>query len=188
MAQTERQRRALRESNERSRERAREDIREALLQLMEAGDYDAIRTTDIIRRAGVARSAFYRNYYTKRDVLDDALLVANADFDGAVPEDVLGNWRLVFEHIERHARLYRLLRKAGLTDIVLDNMNAREVPEGLRPEFLMWNGMIYNVALSWLDGGMRETANEMLGRVARTLAAMAGRMGTVPPATGGTLS
>jgi len=61
----------LTENNRRSHERVRFYIQEALLLLMEEKDYDKIKITDIINKAGVSRSAFYRNYYWKKDILVD---------------------------------------------------------------------------------------------------------------------
>ena len=70
MNQTEMNRRnALRLSNEESNRLTRECIEAALIILMKENDYQSISITDIIRKAGVSRSAYYRNYSSKEDIL-----------------------------------------------------------------------------------------------------------------------
>ena len=44
-------------------------IYEALIQLMEKKDYKDITITDITRKAGVSRMAYYRNYADKDEIL-----------------------------------------------------------------------------------------------------------------------
>ena len=58
----------LEDNNRKSHERACLYIQEALLLLMEENDYEKIKITDIIKKSGVSRSAFYRNYFWKKDM------------------------------------------------------------------------------------------------------------------------
>ena len=62
-------RNALRLSNAESNRLTRECIESALLILMEDKDLEDISITSIIKRAGVSRSAYYRNYSSKEDIL-----------------------------------------------------------------------------------------------------------------------
>jgi len=48
-----------------------EDMTDALLLLMESKPYDTISVTDITKKAGVSRMAFYRNYEIKDDIIDE---------------------------------------------------------------------------------------------------------------------
>lgn len=54
-------------------ELAKECIYTALLQLMEIKSYESITITDIVKRAGVSRMAYYRNYSSKDDILVNKL-------------------------------------------------------------------------------------------------------------------
>lgn len=57
------------ENPQSSHELAVESIYEALVQLMEIKPYEEISITDICKRAGVSRMAYYRNYGSKDEIL-----------------------------------------------------------------------------------------------------------------------
>ena len=102
----------LEDNNRKSHERARLYIQEALLLLMEENDYEKIKITDIIKKSGVSRSAFYRNYYWKKDILVDMCSRISLENDKIiVTDDVMKNWEALFEHIKRHERFYALMEK-----------------------------------------------------------------------------
>lgn len=172
MSQTQTQKVALQKANASSHERLCEDIRQALLSLMKKMSYDEIRTTDIIKAAGVSRSAFYRNYYLKSDVLNDIYSRINLEFSGNDPDEIYGNWERIFRHIEHNASFYQLLVKNGLTGMVLDRINQRELREDYN-EYLLWNGMIYNICLDWIKGGMDKSPEDMMVTVKTALTSIA---------------
>ena len=153
----------LEDNNRKSHERACLYIQEALLLLMEENDYEKIKITDIIKKSGVSRSAFYRNYYWKKDILVDmSSRISLEDDKIIVTNDVMKNWEALFEHIKRHERFYALMEKNGLTGFLLDDMNKGCF--GLDEstfEPILWNGMIYNVCREWIKNGMKETPEEM---------------------------
>lgn len=175
MRQTDKQKRALKEANEKRHERLCADIRHALLSLMDRMSYDEIRTTDIIKEAGVSRSAFYRSYYLKTDVLNDIYARIFIDFEQNNPADYFENWEKVFEHIEKNAHFYQLLMKNGLMGTALDQLNQMEPHENY-DEFVLWNGMIYNVCLLWVKGGMIKSPSEMLSSIKMALLSIAGNV------------
>ncbi|MBR5113246.1 MAG: helix-turn-helix transcriptional regulator, partial [Clostridia bacterium] len=59
----------LRLSNEESKKITRESIVTALVLLFADKPYEKITVTEIVKKAGVSRTAFYRNFNTKEDVL-----------------------------------------------------------------------------------------------------------------------
>jgi len=69
---------------------------------MHTKKYDAITVSDIIRRSGVSRSGFYRNYKSKDEVLDEIALRLKERLDkgeGTWSDDVREYVRNVFEMI-----------------------------------------------------------------------------------------
>ena len=161
----------LEDNNRKSHERVRLYIQEALLLLMEENDYEKIKITDIIKKSGVSRSAFYRNYYWKKDILVDMCSRISFEDDKIiVTNDVMKNWEALFEHIKRHERFYALMEKNGLTGFLLDDMNKGhfELDESTF-EPILWNGMIYNVCREWIKSGMKETPQEMTDFIKRQL-------------------
>ena len=70
MMQTElAKREVLRLNNQESNNLTRECISMALMYLMSEKPYESISISEIAKRAGVSRTAFYRNYQTKDDVV-----------------------------------------------------------------------------------------------------------------------
>ena len=53
---------ALQQSNEEANRLTRECLRIAVLQLSGSKSFDAMTVTEVAKRAGVSRTAFYRNY------------------------------------------------------------------------------------------------------------------------------
>ena len=61
----------LKMSNAESNMFTKDCIRTALLSLMATEMFEQITVTAIIKRAGVSRGGFYRNYKSKEDVLEE---------------------------------------------------------------------------------------------------------------------
>ena len=59
----------LRLSNEESNRITRECLQTALVYLLKDKKLEAITITELVKRSGVSRTAFYRNYNTKEDIL-----------------------------------------------------------------------------------------------------------------------
>ncbi|GCF11601.1 TetR/AcrR family transcriptional regulator [Dictyobacter arantiisoli] len=88
-------------------------LREALLDLIEERGFDALTVSEIIERAMVSRTAFYRHYQDKYDLVEQifeeamsALLNAVGELGQEHPAEI---WVTFFEHIAVYARLYRAL-------------------------------------------------------------------------------
>ena len=127
------------------------------------------------KKAGVSRSAFYRSYYLKSDVLHDIYSHINMEFSEIDPVNLFSNWEQIFRHIESNSRFYTLLVNNGLMGLVLDRLNQRMLQEDYN-EFILWNGMIYNVCLEWIKGGMKESSDEMMSTVKTALSSIAAKI------------
>ena len=46
-------------------------IKTAMLELLSKQSYDKISITELVKRAGVSRTAFYRNYTSRDELIDD---------------------------------------------------------------------------------------------------------------------
>ncbi|MBO0793061.1 MAG: TetR/AcrR family transcriptional regulator [Ktedonobacteraceae bacterium] len=103
--------------------RTRKLLREALLELIEERGFDALTVGEIAERAMVSRSAFYRYYRDKYDlverVFEEAMQILLSDV-GHRSHDSLSHldlgkvptperWVKLFEHFAEYERLYRIL-------------------------------------------------------------------------------
>ncbi len=59
----------LRKANQESHVLTVDSIQDAMIVLVNAKSFESISISDICQKAGVSRTAFYRNYDTKEDVL-----------------------------------------------------------------------------------------------------------------------
>ena len=123
MEMTEKHRETLKRNNEESKRTTREAIKDALFILMKNRDYEEIRITDIIRKSGVSRSAFYRNYHTRDEVLLDGIGDMNDLLIQNFSQDVEENWRNYIQIIRKNRAKFELLIKAHREWFLLDNLN-----------------------------------------------------------------
>lgn len=60
----------LYQSNKEANQITRESIETALLHLMEKKELTQISISELVKKAGVSRNAFYRNYKSKEEILE----------------------------------------------------------------------------------------------------------------------
>ncbi len=61
----------LHQSNKEANQLTKESIETALLFLLENKDLKQISVSELVRKAGVSRNAFYRNYKSKEEILEN---------------------------------------------------------------------------------------------------------------------
>lgn len=94
--------------------RTQEALIEALLTLLAVKNYDEISINDIVERANVGRSTFYKHYHDKDDLLRNGferaldMLIQHVRFGEANQEFQLDTTPL-FRHAKGHYELYRTL-------------------------------------------------------------------------------
>ncbi|MBZ0304115.1 MAG: TetR/AcrR family transcriptional regulator [Anaerolineae bacterium] len=106
-------------------------LREALVELIEERNFDALTVGEITERALVSRAAFYRNYQDKFDLVEQIFAEAMQALFDAVSQPGTEHppeiWVRFFEHIAEYERLYRaLLGRKGSPWFVL-KMRARMI-------------------------------------------------------------
>ncbi len=109
----------LKLSNEEINRITKDSIQEALVYLLSKKDINDISVTEIVNKAGVSRTAYYRNYQSKEDILKDfSMNVFNLIFSQLDREDFAKdpkNWyRFIFTQIKNNARIVKLVVKARL--------------------------------------------------------------------------
>ena len=153
---------------------AKECIVTALVELMKIHDYDSITITDIAKKAGVSRMAYYRNYTSKDDILNKYIEEVGESIhqmileshSSSVPYDY---FYALFEQLGRYSDLAIVAYRAHLGELILSalikNMFLTFPPvvdtpmERYRRFFLA--GGFYNVFIQWLKGGLRESPSVM---------------------------
>ncbi len=93
--------------------RMQKSLREALIDLIEERGFEALTVGEIIERALVSRSTFYRNYRDKYDLVEQIFAEAMGALFNTFSEPGTEHppqiWVKFFEHIAEYERLYRAL-------------------------------------------------------------------------------
>lgn len=159
-------------------------LREALLDLIEERGFDALTVSEIIERAMVSRTAFYRNYQDKYDLVErifeevmHTLMSALGNFG---PERPPQQWVSLFEHVAQYERLYRVLlggkgspwfvlkMRASLAELVKEHAlvpnkqpitDRRVFVNGFLPTLLA--SLFVDAIIWWLEQGRPYSPGEM---------------------------
>lgn len=160
----------------------KDSLTEALLLLMETTEYSQITITDIAKKAGVSRMAYYRNFDTKEEILKYYFdrscyeLYATTDLTTDIP--LINS---TFQHIyilftEKEAVIFAL-KKANLTTLLLDyfdkiviagtkfvlesSTNIITPPQSDYHTYFV-SGALYNFFMKWFESGMNESYGEIM--------------------------
>ena len=160
----------------------KDSLTEALLLLMETTEYSQITITDIAKKAGVSRMAYYRNFDTKEEILKYYFdrscyeLYATTDLTTDIP--LINS---TFQHIyilftEKEAVIFAL-KKANLTTLLLDYFdkiviagtkfvlesctNIITPPQSDYHTYFV-SGALYNFFMKWFESGMNESYEEIM--------------------------
>ena len=145
-------------------QRVKGAITDALFSLMQEQPLDRITITDVIRRAGVARISFYRNYTSKedvlvtlvRDVLDEYRTEADYDLaDYTSRANVVHAFRCFQQYKSYALNLYH----SGFCAMLLEELNrfhveiAGNMParSPKRYQLYAFIGALLNTAIVWLE-------------------------------------
>lgn len=173
----------LSDSNKTKRNRfTRMCIGEALISLMEQQDYDSIKISDIVAKAGISRMTYYNYYHSKTDILEDYLQEVVAKYlRSAADEEAqnkIGGFQ-DYEHIlhalnffDQYANFFLTLVHAGLYSVIINAVNQFMVDQVLpiypRSVYRLYyySGALLNTFLKWEEGGKVEPAEEIAEIVA----------------------
>ncbi len=164
---TEKQKETLKQNNIESNRVTREAIQGALYFLMEKNDYDQITMTDIIKKSGVSRSALYRNYKTKEDIIYDIVNEFMEQFGIQQSNSLYKNWRFGFQFFLDNKKSLDVIVKAKMEHILLDKINENLVFDADIPDIVqaMNNGLIFNILMYWTKCGMPDHPDNAAGQI-----------------------
>lgn len=158
----------LRLSNEESNKVTRECLRIAMFKLMGEFEFEKITITEICKRAGVSRLAFYRNYGTKEELVTDMCRSVFQELETSLSSERFRTDRedwytRFFQTIRDNSEYFRIYLDANLKlsdGIILESV----YPTASVEEHYMRaasEGAFLNVLTDWFMGGMKEMPEEM---------------------------
>lgn len=160
--------------------RVKTNITEALFALMHEKSISEITVTELIKKAGVARASYYRNYDSKEDVLLTLVEYVLNSFREEADYD-LTNYRSqqnvlrAFQYFDMYGKYVLDLYQSGLGTQLLEVLNlfhediagTMSVNSIDRYKLYIFMGALFNTALMWLRNGKKESAEDMAAAFCR---------------------
>lgn len=159
-------------NNKESNQLTRECLQLALMHLMSEHPYDKITVSEIVRRAGVSRTAFYRNYTDKEDIvreLGDRIVCSISDLceRPELHENPQQWFEDVFRTVREDKEIITLMDKAGILQKSL--FSGKSISELLYPTKdtelkyirLGAEAAFFQILISWFRDGMKENERDM---------------------------
>lgn len=170
----------LRMSNRESNQLTRECLQTALIHLMSQKPFDKITVTELVKRSGVSRTAFYRNYASKEEILNELcntfLDGLAASFSDSFFQKNPRQWYyMFFQTVTENATLFGLLLQAHVLNTPVFSTYSiskkldHSVESAPHYEFLAWEGAFSTIVVHWFQDGMKESIDFMADFCARTL-------------------
>lgn len=149
----------------------KEAITLALVELMKERELGQITIKDIVAKAGVGRSSFYRNFSSKEDILLaylDYLLDATREERPFADENIRGYMISYFQAVKRHQELFCALQRSGLL-YLLYHQTCQSVKHSVAYFHLYRNpyqaaffsGAGTSVVIQWIENDFRETEEDL---------------------------
>jgi AcrR family transcriptional regulator len=157
---------------------ARESIFTALMILMGKKKFNEISISELTKKAGVSRMAYYRNYKMKEDIivsyLDELFEEFVTEITNYKNKDKYQIGCLYFSYFRRHGDLIKNLIHSNLTYLILERYdryvdvlfrNASDDNKLLLEDdkYIIGYtaGGLYKVLIEWVKSGMKESDEEM---------------------------
>ena len=173
---------ALRRHSAESNSLVKSCLKTALLTLMRERSYKELSVSELCRKAGVSRMAFYRNYQVIDDLFRDAARDLNEEIIRAIGSPFrVGTGREWYEQAFRMTREHRdevaIMFQENFQFAWMQVVNALAVHD---PDFstekkiqrLIWCGGFENIVSWWLNNGMAQSPEEMARYCVRYLPAI----------------
>lgn len=183
----------LRGSNNEQKELTRQCLFDALMILWEQKPYDKITITEITRKAGVSRMAFYRNYQTKDEIVWGRLKQLNDEYLADLARETamrIEDFTVhLYEYVQENAAFIQKVMDAGfgwmqlrLIEAYMEHPDAFQLSDVDSRVFQNENlrhfiaGGYGSMISSWLGGGMKESPQDIGAEMARFVKRLASPM------------
>ena len=148
-----------------------ESLQGALLQLIGKLPYERITVTELCRKAGVSRMAFYGNFSSKDDIfkriVSDLQTEMLARIGSPFRQTLTLDWYVsLFDFVQEKSNILQPIFSAGYQDKYLALVNSivlrhKDLQPNETYQRLLWSGGVVNSVVYWLVNGMTETPEQM---------------------------
>lgn len=163
----------LKKYNQESNQITRESLEISLMQLLEKKELKKITISELVERAGVSRAAFYRNYNSKEQILEEIFKNTVQGITDKLEEfnfktEMYQIWLFLFKEAKKEARVISLAIDYNfeklLTQAVFDflekrNRNAKKTTNSYMNSF--WSSAVVSILSKWIKDGMKVPAEKI---------------------------
>ena len=163
----------LKKYNQESNQITRESLEISLMQLLEKKELKKITISELVERAGVSRAAFYRNYSSKEQILEEIFKNTVQGITDKLEEfnfktEMYQIWLFLFKEAKKEARVISLAIDYNfeklLTQAVFDflekrNRNAKKTTNSYMNSF--WSSAVVSGLSQWIKDGMKVPAEKI---------------------------
>lgn len=149
-------------------------IAEAIVALLETTDFQKLKISEIIKKAGVSRMTFYKYYNSPYEALTDYLKIIISEYMKNNEKAEIRERYMEYDHIlyslrffDQYANYFLTLAKYKLHGILLDGIN-RFMVEHIQTakkisvyEMYSYAGGLLNTFLKWEEEGKKDSAEEI---------------------------
>ena len=150
----------------------KDDIADAYVALLFQKNPDKISIRELAEKAGVSRMSFYRNFRTKEAILDYKLSKALQEiYDGAHFMDLSQRGPILleeFRYIADNKDFLKMINDRGQISLLYKwwDYFARKFlnehdPTANPYEYAFYSGASINVIIRWIEGGIKESPEQM---------------------------
>lgn len=161
----------LKNYNQESNRITRESIEISLMQLLEKKDLKKITISELVERAGVSRAAFYRNYSSKEEILEEIFKNTVQGITSKLEQfnfktEMYQIWLFLFKEAKKEAKVISLAIDYNfeklLTQAVFDFLekrSGRKTASSYMNSF--WSSAVVSVLSKWIKDGMKVPAEKI---------------------------
>lgn len=158
-------------------------MEDALLKLMKKGDYSKITIQEITDNAGLSRRTFYRNYFSKDEILEGRFYKIWFEYESLIRQQIdltLPNIaRIFFTVMKKHFDFLSLINHHHLLPLFLskidellpaafDDVKGKKMPfprESIQYALTFSTGGFMRILIRWLNDSAQKSPKEMAGIV-----------------------
>lgn len=146
----------------------------ALIEFSGHKDWSKLTVTELIEKADVARASFYRNFKSVEELIDYGIQKMALRYHEGITyqnEDVHGREAMLykFRFYQENAKLVLAFHHAKAATTLLDVITDCEIdaygdmPANSISKYKLYyfSGAFYNMMLCWLEGGAKESPEDM---------------------------
>lgn len=154
----------------------KECITQALIQLLENKTLSSITITELTRKAGVSRMAYYRNFNSKEEIFSSYLDIIITQYDevteSLIPDGTYSDMKHMihyFSWLLENKDFFFAITNSGydsifltkMTEYILSKWNTSNTDTMTYYKLIAFSGSLYNLYKSWSKNNFEQTPEEM---------------------------